>query len=415
MRNWAGNVVYSTEDVRHPQTVEELQQVVASAARVRAVGTGHSFSPVADTTGTLVSTRDLQVEIAVDEVSGVAVVPGGATYAEVGRALHSRGWALHNLGSLPHITVAGACSTGTHGSGFTNTSLAAAAVGIELVRADGELVSSRLGDTEFPGMVLSLGSLGVVTRVWLRVEPTYEVAQEVILGIPFGTAVDQAQEILGSAYSVSLFSSFRDPARLDSVWVKRRVDREPTPTSSPWGGRPATEPVHPLLGLDPIAATEQLGRPGPWHDRLPHFRVEFQPSAGEEIQSEFFLRRADAGVALEALSRLGPVFTEALQVFEMRTIAADDLWLSPFRGRDTVAVHATWVRDLDAVLPALAALEAALAPYEPRPHWGKLALGFDADRIAGLYPALPRFRELAERLDPQRCFTNAYVEGLGVR
>ena len=409
MRNWAGNVEFSATGIARPTSVEELQQVVADAPRVRPLGTGHSFNRIADTSGLLVSTQSLDLPVAV--VDGVAVVPGGATYAEVARTLHEHGWGLHNMGSLPHISVAGACATGTHGSGVANGSLAAAVVGVELVRADGELVRLGLGDPDFPGAVLSLGMLGVVTRLWLRVEPTYDVAQDVLLDVPLDSAVEHAQEILADGHSVSLFSTFSRRGVLDSVWRKQRVD---APRShETYGGRAAPEPVHPLIGLDPAAATGQLGVPGPWHQRLPHFREDHVPSVGDELQSEFFLAREHAGEALLRLEERAGELVDALQTVEIRAIARDDLWLSPYHDRDTVAVHATWVSDWERVRPALLALEDLLAPLDPRPHWGKVQLGFDAARIAGHYPALPRFLDLADRLDSDRCFTNAYTALVG--
>lgn len=424
MKNWAGNITYATEDVRYPRDVETLQQAVASARSVRALGSGHSFSSVGDTTGVLVSTRDLTFPVEIDADARVAVVPGGATYAVVSRALHASGWALHNLGSLPHISVAGACSTGTHGSGHLNGCLASAVVGIELVRADGELVTVRAGDPDFQGAVLALGALGVATRVWLRIEPTYDVRQGVALDVPYGAVADQAERILTSAYSVSLFTTFGQPGLVDTVWVKQRVapdapdidaDDESSWPGVSWGGRLATEAVHPIPGLDAVAATEQLNVRGAWHDRLPHFRMEFVPSSGDELQSEYFIAREHASAVLEALEAAAPSFTSVLQVCEIRTIAGDDLWLSPFNGRDTVAVHATWGPDIDVVRPGLAAMEAALAPFDPRPHWGKVFLDFDADRIEGCFPGLLKFRELADRFDPERCFANDYLVGLGVR
>jgi xylitol oxidase len=368
----------------------------------------------------MVSLRDLGLPIEVLESQSVAVVPAGATYVEVAAELYKRGWALANLGSLPHISIGGACATGTHGSGVTNRCLASAASGVELVRADGGLVELHEKDPDFPGAVLSLGLLGVVTRLWLRIEPTFDVSQEVLLDVPFAVAVERAEEILTSAYSVSIFSGFDHPGTVDSVWRKHRLDGagqrlETATTGETWGGSRATVDVHPLLGLDARAATEQGGRPGPWHHRLPHFRAEFTPSAGNELQSEYFLPRRHAAAALQTLGERAGAIRHALQVFEMRTIAADDLWLSPFRDRDTVAVHATWVSDLETVRPALQELEAALEPFDPRPHWGKVFLGFDGDRLAELYPALTRFRELADRLDPDRCFVNDYARRLGLR
>lgn len=422
MRNWAGNVTFSAADIRHPASVDELQHIVRDAAQVRAIGTGHSFNEIADTPGTIVSLRDLKPPIEVLESQSVAVVPAGATYAEVAAELHGRGWALPNLGSLPHISVGGACATGTHGSGVANGCLAADVSGVELVLADGGLVELHEGHPDFPGAVLSLGLLGVATRLWLRIEPTFDVSQEVLLDVPFAVAVERAEEILASAYSVSIFSGFGHRDTVDSVWRKHRLggaeqrfEETAAAAQATWGGSPATVDVHPLLGLDARAATEQGGRPGPWHQRLPHFRAELTPSVGDELQSEFFLPRRHAGAALLALGERAGAIASALQVFEMRTVAADDIWLSPFRGRDTVAVHATWVSDLETVRPALRELEAALEPFDPRPHWGKVFLGFDADRMADLYPAMTQFGELADRLDPDRCFVNDYARRVGVR
>jgi alditol oxidase len=414
MRNWAGNVTYSTADVREPRSLEELQEVVAGATRVKALGSGHSFNEIIDCPETLVSTRALPYAIEVDSERDEVVVPGSATYAELGSALHAGGWGLPNMASLPHISVAGACATGTHGSGVGNGCLASSVVGVELVGGDGTVVTARRGDPDFPGVVLSLGALGVVTRLWLELQPTYDVAQDVLLGVPSSAVTEHGIELMSSAWSVSLFTSFKDPQTLDSVWRKSRVDAGGD-LDNTWGGRRADVAVHPIMGLDASAATEQLGGVGPWHERLPHFRATFTPSVGDELQSEFF-------VALDDLPELWPrivaesaVFADALQVMEIRAIAADDLWLSPFHQRRTLAVHATWVSDLDRVLPALAALQAVLAPYDPRPHWGKVFRSWDADSTAAAYPDLPRFQELAGRLDPQERFVNDHLRRVGVR
>jgi xylitol oxidase len=414
MRNWAGNVAYSTADVREPRSVEELQEVVAGAERVKALGSGHSFNEVIDCPGTLVSTRALPHVIDVDTERAEVEVPGAATYAELGSHLHAAGWGLPNMASLPHISLAGACATGTHGSGVGNGCLASSVVGVELVSGDGTVVTSRRGEPDFPGMVLNLGALGVVTRLWLELQPTYDVAQDVLLGVPSSTVAEQGIELISSAWSVSLFTSFKDPQVLDSVWRKSRVHAD-ADLDNTWGGGRADVAVHPIMGLDASAATEQLGGVGPWHERLPHFRASFTPSVGDELQSEFF-------VPLEILPELwprivaeSPAFVDALQVMEIRAIAADDLWLSPFHQRQTLAVHATWVSDLDRVLPALAALQAVLAPYDPRPHWGKVFRSWDTASTAETYPDLARFQELAGRLDPEERFVNDYLRRVGAR
>jgi xylitol oxidase len=414
MRNWAGNVAYSTSDVREPRSVEELQEVVGGASRVKALGSGHSFNDVIDCTETLVSTRALPYAIQVDADAAEVEVPGAATYAELGAVLHQHGWALPNMGSLPHISVAGACATGTHGSGVDNQCLASSVSGVEMVLGDGSVLRARVGDPDFPGLVLSLGSLGVVTRLWLRLQPTYDVAQEVLLDVPSTVITQDGLELLSSAWSVSLFTSFRRPQTLDSVWRKHRVGAAPGPGHT-WGGRRADVSVHPIMGLDASAATEQLGRPGPWHERLPHFRAAFTPSVGDELQSEFFVPLDRLPEVWPELVAASPGFVEALQVMEIRAVAADDLWLSPFHQRQTLAVHATWVSDLDAVLPALAALQGVLAPYDPRPHWGKVFRSWDAARTASSYPDLMRFQQLAERVDAAECFLNDYLTRMGIR
>ena len=414
MKNWAGNVTYSSNDLRLPGSVSELQDVVAGARRVRAVGTRHSFSTVVDTAGVLVSTAGLGLPLEVDDAGGVAWVPGATTYADLAPVLQEAGWALHNMGSLPHISVAGACSTGTHGSGAGNGCLASRIVGVELVTGTGELVTGLAGQPDFPGMVLALGSLGVVTRLAVALEPTYDVRQEVVLDVPVASAVDRAAEILGSAYSVSMFLAFRDSATVDSVWLKHREGVSTSPDHG-WGGRPAVEAVHPIIGIDAGAATDQLGSSGPWHERLPHFRPSFTPSVGDEIQSELFVPLDRASEVLAAVVDRSAELAPAVQVMEIRAIAADDLWLSPFRGRDTLAVHATWVSDLAVVRPALEVLQDAVAPFEPRPHWGKYFLGFDRHWVESTYPGVAAFRDLGSRLDPERRFVNDYVEQRGIR
>jgi xylitol oxidase len=264
-------------------------------------------------------------------------------------------------------------------------------------------------------MVLALGSLGVVTRLWLSLLPSYDVAQDVLLDVPSATITERGVDLMSSAWSVSLFTSFADPQRVDAVWRKSRADAGAPVPAEDWGGRAAAVAVHPIMGLDASAATEQLGRPGPWHERLPHFRAAFTPSVGDELQSEFFVPLEHLGEVWPRLVSGSASFVDALQVMEIRAIAADELWLSPFHGRRTLAVHATWVSDLAVVAPALAALESVLAPYDPRPHWGKVFGAGNASAVGDRYPELPRFQRLADRLDPHRCFVNDYVSRMGVR
>ncbi|HEY7009677.1 MAG TPA: FAD-binding protein, partial [Jatrophihabitantaceae bacterium] len=319
LRNWAGNVVFSTDRLHRPRTTEELQELVARTPRLHALGTGHSFNRIADTTGDLVSLSDLDVPVAIDELAGTVDVGAGTRYGELTTELQEHGWALHNLGSLPHISVGGACATGTHGSGDTNRCLAAAATGVEFVTGSGELVRIGREDDSFPGTVLALGALGIVTRLTLAIEPSFEVRQDVWLDAPLATVVERLHEVMASGYSVSMFTEWHRPDVIDQIWVKSRTDR-PLADGRNWGAHPADAAQHPIAGQDAATATQQLGEPGPWNARLPHFRLEFTPSNGDEQQSEFLLPREHGPAALLALRSLD--LRAALQVCEVRTVAA---------------------------------------------------------------------------------------------
>ena len=393
MRNWAGNYEYRARTVHRPGSVEELQEIVSRATRIRALGSRHSFTDIGDS-DELVALDGLPGDVEVGD--GTVTVPGRLRYGDVAEQLTPEGLALHNLGSLPHISVAGAIATATHGSGTAN--LATEVAGLELVTSGGELVTARRGDPDFDGMVVSLGALGVVTRVTRDVEPAYEIRQRVFEGLPW----DAVPDVFGAGYSVSVFTLWGETA--DQVWVKSRGE---PPAELP-GARPAEADVHPL-GLDPVHATRQLGVPGAWSDRLPHFRMEFTPSAGEEIQSEYLVPRERAAAAIDAVRRLGDALRPALQIAEIRTVAADELWLSPQYGRDTIGLHFTWRREPETVTRLAGALEVALAPFDARPHWGKVFLA-GAATIADRYERLPDFRQLAERLDPRGAFRNDWLE-----
>ncbi len=380
----------------------ELQELVAKSEKVRVLGTGHSFNRIADTPGTLVTIADLPKVLEIG-TSGVTV-SAGLRYGEIAAALQSRGLALHNLGSLPHISVAGACSTGTHGSGDRNRPLADAVYAIKFIDSSGELVTLTRDDPDFNGSVISLGALGVIVSLTLNVERTYEISQVVYDGLPVRRLQSDFDRVMSSAYSVSAFTDWVDPAV--TVWRKQKspaYDRE-------WlGAKVADGPRHPIKVMPADYATQQGGVPGPWNERLPHFRLEFTPSNGDELQSEYFVPRARAAEAVEILRALGKQFAEVIQVSEVRTIAADNLWLSPSQGRDTVALHFTWIQDEAAVRPVLEVLEDALAPLDARPHWGKV-FAADAATLAARYPKVRDFIALAGRYDPDGKFRNEYLD-----
>jgi xylitol oxidase len=410
--NWAGNVAFSASGFHRPSSVPELQHLVASGRQVRALGTGHSFNTLADTPGDLVSLAGLPRVIEVDTANASVSVGAGLAYGELAAELNAAGQALHNLASLPHISVAGACATGTHGSGERNGNLATAVSAVEMVTADGDLVTvSRDGDPDrFPGAVVGLGALGIVTRMTLDTLPAFEVRQYVYDDLPLEQVTEHFDQIAGSAYSVSLFTDWRGPL-FRQGWLKRRTDVTDSWAPEPrWmGGRLADGPRNPVPGMDPAQCTEQLGVRGPRPERLPHFRPELAPGSGDELQSEYLLPRGSGIEGLQALRPIAGLIAPVLRICEIRTIAADELWLSPSYQRDSVAFHFTWIKDWPAVKPVLGEIEKRLAPMHARPHWGKL-FRTGPEAMPGLYPRLDDFRQLMRCYDPAGKFRNGLLD-----
>jgi xylitol oxidase len=405
LRNWAGNIAYAARSVHTPSTVAELQAIVRGSDKVRALGSRHSFNGIADTDGDLISMRNLNRVIRLDATALTVTVEGGVTYGELCPWLDAQGFALHNLASLPHISVVGAVTTATHGSGNTNRNLAGAVAGLEIVTASGDIVSLKRGDADFDGAVVGLGALGVVSSITLDIEPAFEVRQDVFVDLPVAALAENFEKISASAYSVSGFTTWRGDS-VDMIWLKSRAGANPP--RDLYGARPADRPIHPIASIDPTPCTPQMGVPGPWYDRLPHFRMEFTPSVGAELQSEYFVPRANAAEALIALHAIQDQFNGPLMVSEIRTQAADELWLSMNYQQPSVSFHFTWHSDWDAVRKVLPAIEAALAPFGMRPHWGKLFTMAPAD-LQLRYPRLGDFRDLVRRYDPAGKFTNELV------
>ena len=387
----------------------ELQALLSDSPRIRPIGTGHSFNRIADTDGDQISVAGLPHLLEVDPAERSVTIAAGMRYGEVAGPLHDRGWALANLGSLPHISVAGAVATGTHGSGERNGGLATAVRALQMVVPGGELVTLEDRDSDvFDGAVVALGALGVVTRLTLDVIPSFDVRQHVYDDLPFDALIDAFEEVVSAAYSVSVFTDWRAPVRA-RVWLKQRVDDPEQPPGEPpqdWlGAALATEPRHPIAGMSPVHCTPQLGEPGPWHERLPHFRLGFTPSSGAELQSEYLVGRSRAVEALHAVAALSDQIAPVLLTSEIRTVAADDLWLSPAYHRDSVALHFTWIADEAAVAPVVSAVEAALAPFAPRPHWGKV-FSTPPRMMAAQYERWPDFTALSQRFDPDGVLRN---------
>lgn len=411
---WAKNLEYSARELVEPTGVEELAAVLSGADRVRMLGSRHSFNRVADTTGTMVGLGRMPVQVEVDAARRVVRTSGGITFGELGARLQEQGWALHAMASLPHITVAGGVSTDTHGSGDGAPSLAEGVAAVELVTTGGEHVRLERGDEEFDGAVVALGMLGALVTLELDIEPTYDVAQTVYDGLTWEQVATDLDAVTGLGTSVSVFTDWLDRDRTTQVWVKQRVDRA--------GGDPdglgltaAGEPRHPHRGNRADSCTEQGGIPGPWLDRLPHFRLEFTPSNGAELQSEWLLPRSGAAAAVEVLQGLAAQMAPVLHGCEMRTVATGRQWLGMTQGVDCVAFHFTWRPEQAAVTALLPRIEAGFAPLGARPHWAKL---FDEDALAGrvheLYPQLARVRALRGRLDPRGALRNDFLDRLGI-
>ncbi|KQV14686.1 MULTISPECIES: FAD-binding protein [unclassified Kitasatospora] len=403
--NWAGNITFNAERFHQPASVVELQEITAKSRSLRVLGTGHSFNTIADTWDDLVSLARLPRTMELDERAATVTVGAGLRFGELTGTLHQAGFALHNLGSLPHISVAGACATGTHGSGNRNGNLATAVRSLELVQADGELLTIGRDDPRFPGSVVALGALGAVTRLTLDLVPAFELRQWVYEDLPVAELREHFDELTAAAYSVSLFTDWRGD-RINQVWVKRSDGQDAAPHW--YGATLADGPRHPVPGIPAEPCTEQLGVPGPWYDRLPHFRLDFTPSSGDELQSEYFVARADAVAAFDALDAIRDRIAPALQISEIRTVAADGLWLSPAFERDTVAFHFTWHPAPAAVADAVRAIEQALAPFGARPHWGKV-FSTAPQEIRELYRRYGDFEGLLAQLDPAGKFRNEFI------
>ncbi|HKF48050.1 MAG TPA: FAD-binding protein [Terracidiphilus sp.] len=409
--NWAGNLTYRADHLYTPSSIDEVRDVVTRCEKLRALGSRHSFNRIADSTANQVSLEKL-TQIEIDEKARLVTAGAGIRYGQLAPVIDKRGYALPNLASLPHISVAGAISTATHGSGLRNGNLATVVFGLEIVTADGNVIHlSRKKDLElFPGAVVGLGSVGVVTRVTLELMPTFQVAQSVYRGMSFEVLRDYFDEVFGAGYSVSLFTDWQNH-RATQVWIKKMLavgDKNEWPKEF-FGAALATEDVHPIEGHPAESCTEQRGIPGPWYERLPHFKMNFTPSSGRELQTEYFVPQDRAYEAIRAVETLRDQITPLLFVTELRTIAADDLWMSMAYGRPSMAIHFTWKPDWAAVSKLLPQIEARLAPFGPRPHWGKL-FTMPPAQVQKQYPRLAEFKALLATRDPKGKFRNEFVD-----
>jgi xylitol oxidase len=411
LKNWAGNLEYSTDRLYSANSLEQVQSHVKKQSQLKVLGTRHCFNNIADNTHNLLSLKSMDQVVALDPAAHTVTVGAGMTYGRLCPYLHGKGFALHNLASLPHISVAGACSTATHGSGEKSGNLATAVSALEIVTAAGDVVKlSRQHDDEaFRGAVVGLGALGVITKITLDIQPTFVVRQYVYENLPLADVKDHFDEIESSAYSVSLFTDWQNQ-RISEVWIKSRDGAGQSFDARPefFGAKRAIRNLHPIAELSAENCTEQMGVPGPWFERLPHFRMGFTPSAGKELQSEYFVPRQHAVEAILAVERLRDQVSPHLMISEIRTIAADNLWLSPCYQQPCVSIHFTWKQDWPAVRKVLPVIEKELAPFNTRPHWGKL-FTISPKELKSIYVKIPDFIHLAKKYDPQGKFHNEFL------
>jgi xylitol oxidase len=408
--NWAGNITYSTDQVHYPESVEQVQETVRSLSKIKGLGSRHSFNTIADSPENLISLQYLNQVVALDRSGHTVTVEGGMRYGELAPYLQQQGYALPNLASLPHISIAGACATATHGSGIYNGNLATAVSALELVNAAGDIVSlSREKDGElFKGAVVNLGALGIVTKVTLDLQPTFNMKQVVYRNLPMGELEKNFLAVMSGGYSVSLFTTWRNRS-INQVWVKS-VDGDNASVAAPefFGATLATQHLHPLEELSPENATAQMGIPGAWYERLPHFKMGFKPSAGAELQSEYFVPVEAGYEAMMALEKLHDKIGLYLFVSEIRAIAADELWLSPCYKKACIAFHFTWKQEWEVVRHLLPLIEEVLTPYNAQPHWGKL-FTMDPAVLQSRFEKLADFKEMTHQYDPNGKFRNAFL------
>jgi xylitol oxidase len=411
LKNWAGNLEYSTGNVHYPKTLEEVQDVVKTCDKLKALGSRHSFNKIADSDKNQVSLKEMNKVVSLDKNASTVTVEGGARYGEFAEYLYKNGYALPNLASLPHITVTGACATATHGSGVKNGNLSTAVSAIEFVNAEGELViMSKQKDGEaFNGAVVGLGALGVVTKITLDLLPAFDMKQVVYRNLPMEELKKHFDDIQAKGYSVSLFTNWQNK-NINEVWIKSRVEKgNISPEDQElYGAKPATQNMHPVEDQSAENVTDQMGKPGPWYERMPHFKMGFTPSTGKELQSEYFLPVEHAYDAIMAIEKLHNKITPHLFISEIRTINADNFWMSPCYKKTCVAIHTTWKQEVDIVMGLLPLMEEQLAPFSPIPHWAKLSTMSPTKRQSG-FEKLNDFKELVALHDPKGKFRNEFL------
>mmetsp|Transcript_13532 Transcript_13532/g.26655 ORF Transcript_13532/g.26655 Transcript_13532/m.26655 type:complete len:480 (-) Transcript_13532:5-1444(-) len=430
--NWCQNVDFKHKRFVTPEDLTELQATVAAAPQVRVLGSGHSFSAVCSSEHTLLSMAYMRKVLEVDFVSDnetVVFMEGGATLGDVVRHLAPRGMALKNIPSLPHVTIAGALATSTHGSGLHPSapgSIASMCTQIDFVTHDGEVCSYRRAeDAEFAASVVHLGALGVVAKIGLDVVPAYNVDQRVYQSIELDRMLPQFEALARSVDSLTVGINFGQQVGL--TWL-RYFDGGITPPASDMtlGGEPRHEPI-------PFYESHQGVTPtckGPWHD-VPSFFMEGMQELNmpnTAMQTEYFVPLSLASSALQAIREVAACWegwptseswtdlNSSVPVFhcEVRAIAQDGLrGLAPFGDRESCSIHFTWGNwdHKERIVEMVKEVEAVLRQYQARPHFGKFNL-MSSEEVASVYPKdrIEEFKELCVKHDPVSKFRNQLVQ-----
>ncbi|SFP99826.1 D-arabinono-1,4-lactone oxidase [Parafilimonas terrae] len=408
LKNWAGNITYNSNRLYNAASVNEVQDIIAKHANIKALGTRHCFNTIADSQHNFISLLQMNKVLHIDETSSTVTMQSGMKYGELAPLINSKGLALHNLASLPHTSVAGACITATHGSGVHNKNLSAAVTAFEFIDAEGRLhhLSKQKDGEKFNGLVVNLGAAGVITSITLQAEPTYNIKQFVFEHLSFNTMKENFKTIMGAGYSVSLFTDWTND--INEVWIKQKANEQQAGMKAFFDAMPATGNLHPIASISAEHCTEQMGVAGAWHERLPHFRMGFTPSSGEELQSEYFVADEHAVDAIMAVQKLTDKISPYLLISEIRSIAADELWLSPCYKQNSTAIHFTWKQNWPAVQKLLPLIEETLAAYNAKPHWGKL-FSMTGLQLQNRYEKINAFKSLLKEYDAKGKFRNDFL------
>ena len=429
-QNWAKTVYYN-HTIHYPKTVEEIQHILQYHAKIRVLGSMHSFNNITklpqEFNGVYISMSNMNQVIKCCRGERVTIQPG-ITFGELGEYLHERNFGFHNMASLPHITVGGAISTGTHGAGVFNGNLASHVMQVKLISADGKLRTYRIGqDPEFQHIPVSFGLAGIIVEIELDIVPDYDIQQCIYENLPFNTIKkSDYKTAFSSAYSFSIFTQWKN-RKFTSIWAKYRLrkgrngNEESIMIDCPDMNKikPSSNKVHPLPGGDTSFVSGGIGKnyKEPGYVGLPHFLMEGVPSQGEELQSEYFVSSHMFDVVIEVLFHHfeeNPKLYDLLYVSEMRFVAGDKLTLSPQHVLgSSIGFHFTWKKEFDQVVDALKGIENVLKPYNALPHMGKL-FTMTGRELEGKYGQrnLRAFQSFVAPLDPLKKFVNPFLQNL---